>query len=66
MLAKMSDTNILYIDDIVGNQPDLCMEVSSILCVIIETLSIQVRIQNPMVSYFINFNAGNEFQCLKC
>ena len=28
MLAKMSDTNILYIDDIVGNQPDLCMEVS--------------------------------------
>ena len=30
MLAKMSDTNILYIDDIVGNQPDLCMEVSSI------------------------------------
>ena len=28
MLAKMSDTNILYIDHIVGNQPDLCMEVS--------------------------------------
>ena len=38
----------------------------NIFCVIIETLSIQVRIQNPMVSYFINFNAGNEFQCLKC
>ena len=36
-----------------------------VFCVIIETLSIQVRIQNPMASYFINFNAGNEFQCLK-
>jgi len=26
LLAKMPDPNILYIDHIVGNQPDLCME----------------------------------------
>ena len=38
-------------------------ELGMIFCVIIETLSIQVGIHCHLDSYFIDFNAGNEFQC---
>ena len=62
MLAKMSDTNILYIDDIVGNQPDLCMEVSPRILlfeqlkkIFLKTLSFKLRLSFFSEIFLSNF-----------